>query len=102
MTMTAKGLAKLIEECGELIQVAGKKLAYFHTDMHPDGAGSLKERLGDEMADVSAAIIFVAQQLDLDVDRIELRADKKLKLYETWEMDPDNDAHSINQGLVKP
>ncbi len=27
MTMTANGLAKLVEECGELTQVAAKKMA---------------------------------------------------------------------------
>lgn len=42
MPMTANGLAKLLEELGELSQVAAKKLAYFHTDEHPDGAGSKK------------------------------------------------------------
>ncbi len=37
MAMTANGLTKLLEELGELAQVAAKKQAYFHTDAHPDG-----------------------------------------------------------------
>lgn len=49
--MPAKGLAKLIEECGELQQIAGKKLAYYTTDEHPDGQGPLSTRLEDEIAD---------------------------------------------------
>lgn len=36
MALTAGGLAKLAEECGELIQVIGKKLAYYTTQTHPD------------------------------------------------------------------
>lgn len=49
--LTGKGLAKLIEECGELIQVAGKKLAFYTTDVHPDGgpSPSLKRRMEDEI-----------------------------------------------------
>lgn len=44
MPMTANGLAKLLEELGELAQVAAKKLAYFDTDVHPDGAAVRKDR----------------------------------------------------------
>lgn len=33
-----KGIGKLIEECGEVLQVAGKAIA-FPRGPHPDGAG---------------------------------------------------------------
>ena len=59
--MTANGLAKLLEELGELSQVAAKRLAYFHTSTHPDGAGDLNERMEAEMADVAAACAFVSR-----------------------------------------
>lgn len=57
-TLRANGLAKLLEELGELSQVCAKKLAYYHTDEHPDGAGSLRERMQEEIADVAAAMLF--------------------------------------------
>lgn len=79
--MTAAGVAKLIEECGELQaelgqlqQILAKKLAYWHTDEHPDGMGSIKERIEREMGDVRAAISFVIKQLDLDVVAVNERA----------------------------
>lgn len=85
MAMTAKGLAKLIEECGELQQIAAKKLAYLDTDSHPDGTGSMKFRLENEMSDVLAAMHFVADKFALDVDRMDDRAIDKYKLYHQWD-----------------
>jgi NTP pyrophosphatase (non-canonical NTP hydrolase) len=90
MPMTANGLAKLIEECGELTQVAGKKIAYYNTDIHPDGAGSLAQRLQDEIADVLAAAQFVAQNFQLDALAIEARRLRKLALFASWHADPTN------------
>ena len=89
MTMTARGLAKLIEETGELQQIAGKKLAYFHTDEHPDGKGSLKARMEDEIADVRAISAFVTDEFTLDEIRINERTAAKLKQYREW--------HSIDE-----
>lgn len=92
MPMTANGLAKLLEELGELTQIAAKKLAYFHTDAHPDGAGNLSKRMQDEMADVAAAMGFVQHHLGLDRKAIERRACMKLALFEKWHLDPANGA----------
>mgnify|MGYP003586498230 CR=1 FL=1 len=88
MTMHYDGLTKLIEECGELIQVASKKQAFFTTDKHPDGAGSLKRRLEEESADVIAACIFVVENFKLDQKFIEERVEKKLKRFRDWHNDP--------------
>lgn len=49
------GLAKLNEECGELVQVIGKIMAH----PSPDEAKKLHDRLIEEMADVDAAIDYV-------------------------------------------
>jgi NTP pyrophosphatase (non-canonical NTP hydrolase) len=95
--MTAGGLAKLIEELGELAQVAGKKLAYFHTDEHPDGAGSLRGRLQDEIGDVLAACQFVAMTLGLDQEAIKARRDKKLDRFLGWHNLPDNNVHGVDR-----
>ena len=85
MAITAGGLAKLIEETGELQQIAGKKLAYYHTDEHPDGQGSLKIRMEDEIADVMAICSFVIGSFELSSDRIAERSAAKLKQYEEWD-----------------
>jgi len=87
--MTAKGLAKLIEECGELQQVAGKKLAYFHTDEHPDGKGSLKQRLQDEIADVMAACTITARLFELDLYELAVRRSRKELLFMEWQEMPE-------------
>lgn len=87
MSMHGKGLTKLLEELGELGQVAAKKLAYPDTE-HPDGVGSLTVRLEDELADVIAARSFVIGKLGLDVDRIVKRAAEKLERFERWDTEP--------------
>lgn len=92
MTMSNKGLSKLIEECGELskelgelVQVAAKKLACMSTDEHWDGMGSLKERLENEIADVRAAAAFVVYKLGLDTARIKARSSDKIALFLKWD-----------------
>ncbi len=96
MPMTANGLAKLLEELGELAQVAAKRLAYFHTSTHPDGAGDLNERMEAEMADVAAACAFVQQQFGLNGRAIENRACIKLALFQRWHADQDNGAECFH------
>lgn len=97
MTMAARGLAKLTEECGELMQVVGKKLAYYNDSAeHPDGGPPLSERMEDEMGDVLAAIEFVAQRLGLDEARIEVRARTKLALFQRWDALPENNADGVD------
>lgn len=32
--MSANGLTKLVEECGELVQICAKKMAYYNSDEH--------------------------------------------------------------------
>lgn len=88
--MTANGLAKLLEELGELAQVAAKRLAYFHTSTHPDGAGDLNERMEAEIADVYAACGFVVQQFGLSDATINNRALSKLALFKKWHADQTN------------
>ena len=88
--MTANGLAKLLEELGELAQVAAKRLAYFHTSEHPDGAGDLNERMQAEMGDVLAAIRFVREQFGLSLDAIADRSLQKYELFQKWHADQTN------------
>lgn len=85
MTMMLKGLAKLVEECGELVQVAAKKMACPDTDQHWDGGEPLSVRIADEMGDVLAACTLVTEKLGLDQSRIEARHAVKLARFRTWD-----------------
>lgn len=80
-----RGIHKLNEECGELTQALGK-LGQYPTTVHPDGKGNLQERVTDEIADVMAASIFFAEQNGLDQDYIAKRAQMKLDLFRSWDM----------------
>jgi NTP pyrophosphatase (non-canonical NTP hydrolase) len=88
MTMSADGLNKLMEECGELIQIAAKKAAYPNTEIHPDGQ-NINHALEAEIADVLAACEFVTVKLGLDRTMIDNRAHRKLMTYNRWDADPN-------------
>lgn len=94
--MCAKGVAKLIEECGELTQALGKKLAWWDTDEpHWDGS-DLSTRIEDEMGDVYAAIELVIARLGLNRERVIERMRQKRDLFDDWDRDPDNNEHGID------
>lgn len=73
-----------MEECGELVQIASKRLMYQTTEDHPDGKGLIRDRLADEIGDVTAAIAVVFNLWGLDVDRAMDRASYKEKLFREW------------------
>ncbi len=82
--MANKGLTKLTEECGELTQIASKKIACPDSDTHWDDGGSLAVRLENEIADVQAASALVIKTHGLDIERINQRAAAKLALFLKW------------------
>lgn len=77
------GLSKLIEEAGEVIQVAGKLIATGGASEHWDGS-DLRARLQEEIADVMAACRFVIDWNGLDHEAIEDRMDDKQRLFDKW------------------
>lgn len=83
MPMTHNGLSKLIEECGEVLQVAGKLLQYPEGE-HPDGKGDLLMRLQHEMGDTVAAMSYVCLRLDISQDAVEDHAAAKFALFRQW------------------
>jgi NTP pyrophosphatase (non-canonical NTP hydrolase) len=97
MTMTAEGLVKLMEECGELVQIAAKRVAYYNTDTHPDGAGSMSHRLEEEVGDVLAAIDFVIGAHGLNHTRVKQRKESKLTLYRRWA----SEQATVEQGILR-
>ena len=77
------GISKLIEECGEVIQVCGKLIGTGGLIHHWDGT-NLKERLEDEIGDVMAAVSFITLKCCLDHKRIAARQIEKLALFRKW------------------
>lgn len=79
------GLGKLVEECGELTQVAGKILGLGHAGAHWDGT-VLADKLIEEIGDVAAAIDFFVQENLSDDERLEVlnRREAKIELFERW------------------
>lgn len=85
------GLAKLNEECGEVLQVIGKIMMVHGGENH--WSGNLREMLCDEIADLAAAIEFVklyAVHQD-EADLIEQRAREKLEKFINWHTHPEDD-----------
>lgn len=83
-----KGIFKVQEECGELVQALGKA-GPFPVGDHPDGAGAMAPRLQDEIADVYAALdYFVTEnRSQLDFDAINKRRTKKRDQFRAWGLD---------------
>lgn len=79
------GTSKLLEEMGELNQVLGKLMGVGGDthQTHWDGT-DLRERLHEELADVSAALQFFILTNELDLNIILDRTVQKRRLFETW------------------
>ena len=77
------GLAKVIEECGELLQVAGKVMSTGSLGAHPDGT-HLAIRLEHELGDVLAAIDFFIKHNLVGDGVIEQRRKSKFVRFVDW------------------
>lgn len=77
------GTSRMIEECGELIQVLGKLIGAAGKTSHWDGT-DLRDRLTDELSDVRAAIDFFIDANDLPPAAIDERAARKRAQYDRW------------------
>jgi len=79
------GLAKMAEECGELVQVIGKIMGLGGAEnyTHWDG-NDVRERLEEEVADVWAAMSFLIKHNPIRPDVIGPRMRKKLETFEGW------------------
>lgn len=85
------GLAKVVEECGELMQVLGKLIATNGETVHYDGS-DLRERVMEELADLDAAMIFFTVYNGLDHLGMEKRSEQKLDLFTQWHTEAENSA----------
>lgn len=88
---TWPGLAKLSEECGEVVQVIGKFVQSGATGFYQDGSATadLPAMLSDEMADLYAALDFVYRRCPVDREAISARRTRKLRLFEEWAEEAD-------------
>jgi NTP pyrophosphatase (non-canonical NTP hydrolase) len=77
------GISKLIEECGEVLQIAGKLIATGGRTDHWSGL-DLRAELQDELADLAAASLFVAERNALDRGHMDDRITDKLALFNEW------------------
>lgn len=77
------GLSKLIEECGEVVQVAGKLLGANGDPNHWDGT-DLRERLQEELGDLVAAVQFFVERCEVDAHAINNRTRYKLNVFAAW------------------
>lgn len=82
------GVSKLIEECGEVLQVAGKLIATGGRTDHWSGH-DLGADLEEELGDLLAAITFVIQHNpQLGSLAIADRTEEKTELFEAWHARP--------------
>lgn len=93
MPMTNKGLSKLTEELGELLQEVGKTMAVGNDVDAYHWSGNLRHRMQTEMGDVLAAIGFVIDKLELDGVAIEQRSRDKYALFNKW--DAEEPEHNL-------
>jgi NTP pyrophosphatase (non-canonical NTP hydrolase) len=86
------GLLKLVEECGEVVQVCGKLLGTGGSSTYFDDS-DLREQLTEELADLLAAAQFVIEHNGLDAAAIEKRVAEKRRRFEDWHA-------SVNEALL--
>lgn len=77
------GISKLIEEAGEVTQVAGKLLGTYGDAAHWDGT-DLRARLVLELGDLLAAIDFVIEANGLERVHVEARRSEKFSQFCAW------------------
>jgi hypothetical protein len=75
------GVGKLVEEFGEVLQLIGKGIAFPVGD-HPDGKGSILDRLPEELADAKASIQYFEEVNGIKID--DARVKMKLKRFHKW------------------
>ena len=78
-----KGIGKLIEECGELMQIAGKAIP-FPVGEHPDFKGPVRERFIEECSDLYAALDYFCSVNMLSGQRMDDRRATKLEKFFHW------------------
>lgn len=82
------GLSKLIEECGEVMQVGGKLIGSEGNTDH--WSGDLNVMLVEELGDLRAAITFFMEANGIDTASVAQRQREKLARFWQWHRDTLN------------
>lgn len=79
------GMAKTIEEIGELLQPFGKIQSVGGSNVYPWGDVNLSEKVEEEAADLIAALTFLVQKSPLIREEVVIdRYRRKTMLFEAW------------------
>ena len=77
------GISKLMEECGEVVQVCAKLMQSRGERQH--WSGDLVVMLQEELGDLLASIVFTGQHNPvIDQEAVAARAAMKLNRFEQW------------------
>lgn len=77
------GLGKVVEEAGEIMQIAGKLMATGGSSEYYDGR-DLRRELQNEMADLRAALDYVEDANHLNALAMKARKDEKSDKFWSW------------------
>lgn len=91
---TWPGLSKLVEECGEVLQIAGKIMGTGGAVQHWDGKGDLDERIALELCDLFAAARAFFQLNGFDGNPVYIQREiQKYRQFLKWHSEnlPDKD-----------
>lgn len=83
--LTHQALGKAAEECGEAVKILARCLVQGLNARDPKTNEPNLEHLAAELADVDAAISWIVEVLDLDIDWHNDRADRKLAGFREWQ-----------------
>lgn len=83
------GLAKLVEECGEVLQIAGKLITVKGENNYWEGR-DIHQEFSEELADLLAAVTFTIDRSGLDQAEIYERATMKLARFGEWHENGDD------------
>lgn len=84
-TVIHQALGKAAEEAAELTTILARCLIQGVDEKDPKTWALNIDSLADELADVEAAIQWLFEVLDLDVEAHNARADRKLKGFRIWQ-----------------
>ena len=83
--MTLRRFGKMLEELGELTEVASRCIIQGIDELDPSTQRYNRARLIDEIADVYAQLDETVKSFKLNVDYIEARRAKKRAYMQEWE-----------------
>lgn len=78
-------VGKTLEELGELTAVVARLQIQGIDEIDPSSGKTNRQRLEEEMADVSAQFTLLAKMLGLDIEAMHTRADRKMADMAEWE-----------------